>query len=171
VDGGSTWNQFIDVWDATPLRRGAATVAVSNGVMSTGSQSSYGELTGGSFREGFLEWSPEDAAPMTQLPRSVDGYRSWLSTSSGALVGVGRRGAVYVSDGRNWSDVTRHETRDCGGGPEVVGNYLVCEPPGLPYPDRAARPARQVRVSEDLGATWSTIRLDDVVPATRDQAH
>ncbi len=53
-EGGSTWNQFIDVWDATPLRRGAATVAVSNGVMSTGSQSSYGELTGGSFREGFL---------------------------------------------------------------------------------------------------------------------
>lgn len=166
VDGGGTWNQFIDPWDAVPLRRGAATFAVSNGMMSGGRQSGYGELTGGSFREGLVEWLPEDAAPLMPLPRSVDGYRSWFATSGGALVGLGRRGAVYVSEGSNWHDITRHETGPCRPGVEVVGDYLVCGPQGLPYPRRGTPAVDSIRVSEDLGATWSTIRLDAVVPRT-----
>jgi hypothetical protein len=169
VDGGNTWNQFIDTWDAVPLRRGAATFAVSNGVKSNGLQSGFGELTGGSFREGYMEWFPEDAAPVTPLPRSVDGYPSWLATPSGALVGIGRRGAVYVSEGRNWNNFTRHETGPCGQGLDVVGDYLVCGPQGPPHPQRASPPVLEIRVSEDLAATWSTIRLDAVVPRTPDQ--
>jgi hypothetical protein len=160
VDGGTTWNQFIDPWNATPLRRGATTFAVSNGV-----RSSFGELTGGSFREGFTEWGPEDAAPMAPLPRSVDGYRSWQTTPRGTLVGLGRTG-VYVSDGPNWHEVTRRETGRCGGfGLVVVGHFLVCGPQ---RPENGPRAALELEISGDLGGTWSKILLDSVVPRTRD---
>ena len=160
VDGGTTWNQFIDPWDASPLRRGGTTFAASNGV-----RSSFGELTGGSFREGFVEWAPGDAAPMAPLPKSVDGYRSWQTTPDGTLVGIGR-GGVYVSEGSNWYDVTRRDMRPCGGGALLVGRYLVCGPQRL---KKGPRTALGLHVSDDLGVTWSTILLDSVVPRTADR--
>ena len=170
VDGGRTWNQFIDTWNARPLRRGVATFALSHGVTSAGGRLKLGELTGGSFREGYVEWSPEDAAPLTPLPGSVDGAQSWLATPGGILLGIGRRGAVYVVEGRNWHDVTRHETEPCRQGLELIGRVLVCGPQGPPHPIRESPPVVEIRVSDDLGATWSTIPLDAVVPRTQDRA-
>lgn len=157
TDGGASWNQFIDTWDASPLRRGGATFAVSNGVRST-----YGELKGGGMREGYKEWSPQDAEPVTALPKSVDGYRWWRAAPDGTLVGIGRSGGVYVSDGWNWQQVVRRDTQNCRG-LDIVGRHLVCGPTLTQGPSRRLR----MRVSLDWGGTWSSILLDEVVPSVR----
>lgn len=155
VDGGLSWNQFIDPWDAAPLRRGDELFAASNSV-----RSAVGELVGGQVREGFREWSPEDLASPVPLPRSQDGYRSWQATPDGSLVGIARGGAVYVSDGTDWDRVTRRDLGRCRS-VRVVGLLLEC---GELEPRSDAPQRREIGVSDDLGRTWSTVALNQVVP-------
>jgi hypothetical protein len=157
IDGGTTWNQFIDTWDASPLRRGSVAFAASNGV-----RSSVGELVGGSFREGFTEWGPEDVSSPLRLPGRSEGYRYWGSTPDGTLLGSSRSSAVFVSDGPNWQRVIRRDAGVCSFGPDLVGEYLVCGPQR-----RRTGPARGrvLVVSDDLARTWAQIPLDAVVPA------
>ena len=150
VDGGRTWNQFMDIWDATPLLKDGRVYAVKNG-----RRSWFGELEGGGHpREGFVEWFPWDVRTRHRLPPSDVGYRFWRTVPGGVLLGSGRRGAVYVSDGRDWGHVVRRSTEPCDQPASVSGRLLFC-----PVGHRA------VRISADWGRTWTTTRLADVVPA------
>jgi len=156
VDAGTTWNEFIDTWDASPLRSGGATLAVSNGV-----RSAFGELAGdGRYREGYVEWAPWDRQPVVQLPRSSDGCRWWQTAPDGTLVGIGRTGGVYVSEGTNWHQVSRRGTGRCGA-VELVGRLLVCGPLRA---TKGSEGVRVMRVSDDLGHTWAGVVLNRVVP-------
>ena len=159
VDGGRTWNQFMDTWDAAPLRSGGATLAVTNGV-----RSSFGELAGeGLYREGYVEWAPWDRQPVVQLPKSTDGYRWWRTAPDGTLVGIGRAGGVYVSEGTNWHQVSRRGTGRCGA-VELVGRLLVCGPLRA---EKGSEDNRVMRVSDDLGRTWTGVVLNRVVPRAK----
>jgi hypothetical protein len=157
ADGGTTWNQFIDTWGATPVRRDGRLFAVTNTRTSW-----FGELTGGHTREGYVEWAPEDAEPTHPLPRSKDGWRSWATTAAGTLVGIGRDG-VFISDGPDWLDVVRRDN-PCGEGANLRGRFVSCWPHRTAF---GSRSVLEMEVSADLGAHWTTVFLAEVVPPPR----
>lgn len=149
IDGGRTWNETADAWDVSVARRDGRLFAVANG-----SSAWVGELIDGHRLPHITWWTEEDLVDVRGLPRSRDGYRWWLTTPDGALVGIARGDAVYVSEGTDWSRITRHDAGRCRD-LDLVGRLLVCSGPGR---------SRTLRISDDLGSRWQELRLDEVRP-------
>ncbi|QZY28410.1 hypothetical protein [Nocardioides coralli] len=163
VDGGRSWNQFMDPWDATALRRGDELYAASDSVMGRPLER-IGVLTGGEQRKGVTEWFPENLTVVERLPTGEERNRSWTTTSDDTLVGLGGGGALYVSDGPDWSTVRRTE-EDCRLG-DLVGRFLTCWPP---RPEGHTGDLGELRISDDLGRTWVRIQPDRILPDANDR--
>ena len=162
VDGGATWHQTWDPWDATVARWAGGTYLFSNGMGGSRSPASpvYRLPTGVDLRFRPTGFGPPDAIDTgVIIPRSTDGYRSWHLTDEGVLVGTTRRPVIYVSRGTDWSTIIRRETgHDLEA---VVGRFLVSQPIAR---SAALRSHRVLRASEDYGRSWSTVELIDVRP-------
>ena len=107
------------------------------------------------------EWGPDDLTSVVPCRRARTATGRGRPLPDGTLVGIGRSG-VYVSEGTNWYRVTRRDSGRCRW-VMVVGSLLVCGPMRT---ERGTAVFLEMRVSNDLGRSWSGVILNEVVPKT-----
>lgn len=162
VNGGATWHQTWDPWDATVARWAGETYLFSNSMAGSRSPTSPVYRLPASVD---LRFHPHGVGPPDLiktgivLPRSTDGYRRWQLTDEGVLLGTTNRPVIYVSRATDWANIIRRETEY--NPEEVIGRFLLAQSAAR---SAALRSHRILRVSEDFGKSWFTIDLTDVHP-------
>jgi hypothetical protein len=162
VDGGATWHETWDPWDATVGRWAGETYLFSNSMSGGRSPASPVYRLPSSAD---LRFHPTGVGPRDLintgiiLPRSTDGYRRWQLTDEGVLIGTTNKAVVYISRAIDWSNMIRRETEHIPD--EVIGRFLVTQSAAR---SAALRSPRILRASEDYGRSWFTIDLIDVRP-------
>ena len=161
-DGGTTWHETWDPWDATVARWAGETYLFTNSMAGHCCRATRVHRLPDGVDLRFLPtgFGPPDAIDTgVVLARSTDGYRRWHLTEKGVLVGTTRRPVVYVSRARDWSTTTRHEIGR--GLTDVVGRFLVSQ---SSVRSATLGPRKVLRLSGDYGRSWSNVDLSDVRP-------
>jgi hypothetical protein len=162
VDGGATWHQTWDPWDATVARWEGETYVFSNSMGGNVSAASsvYRLPAGVDMRSHPHGVGPPDLINTgIVLPKSADGYRHWSLTDHGVLLGTTHSPVLYVSQGSDWSNIIRRETDFVPD--TVTGRFLVAQSAARSGPWKKPR---ILRVSTDYGSSWTTLDLSEVRP-------
>jgi photosystem II stability/assembly factor-like uncharacterized protein len=95
--------------------------------------------------------------------KSTDGGVSWTSCNNGFFTEANSFGEIqFIDDNTGYITKSQiYKTSDAGANWEIVSDEIFCNSISIPHPDTIYVSSRNVIVSTDHGATWSTLKEEN----------